>query len=508
MSSLQQRLRDLIDDSKQKYFFRLTQKLSTIQKCTKAYWALLKSFLNNRKIPVIPPLFHNNKFVTDFKGKAELFNSFFAKQCSLIKNGSKFPPRLHFLTDKRLSTAKFVSNDILKIIKNLNPSKAHGHDKTSIRMLKICGDSLCRSLELLFNDCLANGIFPSDWKKGNTVPVHKKNDKQHINNYRTISLLPLRSKIFERLIFNEMFGFFIENDLISQHQSGFKPGDSCINQLLSITHEIYQSFDECFDVRSVFLDIPKAFDKVWHDVLVFKLKQNDISGNLLNLLSNFLRNRKQRVVLKRQTSSWADVNAGVPQGSILGPLLFLIYIIDLADGLSSNAKLFADGTSLFSVVHNSNTTAKELNNDLVKISRWAYQWKMSFSPDLSKQAQEVIFSRKAKKECHSPLAFNNNNVSETNSQKHLGVVLDNRLSFEDHLKMILNKVNKTIGLLRKLYNILPRSALLIIYKSFIRPHLHYGDIIYDQAYNASFHQKLELLQYNACLAITGAIRGT
>ena len=186
LSSLQQRLRDLIDDSKQKYFSRLTHKLSTIQKSSKAYWALLKIFLNNRKIPVIPPLFHNNKFVTDFKEKAELFNSFFAKQCSLIKNESKLPPRLHFLTNKRLSTVKFVNNDILKIIQNLNSSKAHGHDKISIRMLKICGNSLCRPLELIFNDCLANGIFPSDWKKGNIVPVHKKNDNQSLKNYRPI----------------------------------------------------------------------------------------------------------------------------------------------------------------------------------------------------------------------------------------------------------------------------------------------------------------------------------
>ena len=160
-------------------------------------------------------------------------------------------------------------------------------------------------------------------------------------------------------------------------------------------------FDEGFDVRSVFLDISKAFDgmmplTVWHDGIIFKLKQNGISGNLLSLLSSFLRNRKQRVVLNGQTS-WADVNAGVPQGSILGPLLFLIYINDLADGLSSNPKLFADDTSLFSVAHNANTTPKELNNDLVKINRWAYQWKMSFNPDPSKQIQEVIFSRKTKK---------------------------------------------------------------------------------------------------------------
>ena len=202
LSSLQQWLCDLIDDSKQKYFLRLTQMLNTIQKRTKAYWALLIFFLNNRKIPVIPPIFHTNKFVTDFKEKAELFNSFFAKQCSLIKYDSRLPPRLHFLTDKRLSTVKFVNTDILKIIQNLNPNKAHGHDKISIRMLKICGNSLCRPLELLFNDCLVNGIFPSVWKKGNIVPIHKKNDKQRLNNYRPIFLLPICSKIFERLIFN------------------------------------------------------------------------------------------------------------------------------------------------------------------------------------------------------------------------------------------------------------------------------------------------------------------
>ena len=147
----------------------------------------------------------------------------------------------------------------------------------------------------------------------------------------------------------------------------------------------------------VHLDISKAFDKVWHDGLIFKLKRNGISGNLLNLLSNFLSNRKERVVLNGQTSSWTDVNAGVSQGSILGSFLFLIFINDLADGVSSNVKLFADDTSLFSVVHNANTTAKELYNDLVKISRWPYQWKMSFNPDHSKQGQEIIFSRKTKR---------------------------------------------------------------------------------------------------------------
>ena len=155
---------------------------------------------------------------------------------------------------------------------------------------------------------------------------------------------------------------------MSSHQSGFKGGDSYINQLLSITHEIYKSFDESFEVREVFLDISKAFDRVWHDDLIFKLQENDISGKLLLLLKDFLKSRKQRVVLNGQHSSWKDVTAGVPQGSILGPLLFLVYINDLSNDLKSNPKLFADETSLFSVIHDVNSSQIDLIEDLDKIN--------------------------------------------------------------------------------------------------------------------------------------------
>ena len=154
---------------------------------------------------------------------------------------------------------------------------------------------------------------------------------------------------------------------------------------------------------------------------------------MIYLLCDFLKNRKQRVLLNGQVSDWSDVRAGVPQSSILGPLLFLIYINDLSEGLSSNVKLFADDTSLFSVIHDSNTSALELNSDLTKINRWAFQWKMCFKPDHKKQAQEVIFSRKSKAISHPPLVFNNNNVIQTISQKHRSIILDTRLSFEKHL---------------------------------------------------------------------------
>ena len=165
------------------------------------------------------------------------------------------------------------------------------------------------------------------------VPLHKKSDKQILKNYRSVSLLPICGKVFKRLIYNNVFEYFIENDLNSPNQSGFKPGESCTNQLISITHEVYQSFDEGFEVRGVFLDISEAFDKVWHNGLIYKLKQNGVAGDLLDTLTNFLKERKQRVVLNGQYSTWTNVEAGVPQDSILGPLLFLIRL----NSLNSNS---------------------------------------------------------------------------------------------------------------------------------------------------------------------------
>ena len=213
----------------------------------KTYWSILKALLNNKKIPCIPPLFHEGKYVTDFKKKAELFNSFFAKQCSIIQNSSKLPLTLNKKTENSISSITFNRNDITTTIRSLDPNKAHHYNMISIRMLKISDKSICKPLS---------------------------SDKQILKNYQPVSLLPICRKVFERLIYNCQFEYFIGNDLISPNQSGFKPGDSCTNQLISIAHEIYQSFDDGFEVRDVFLGISKAFGKVWHNGVIYKLKQN------------------------------------------------------------------------------------------------------------------------------------------------------------------------------------------------------------------------------------------
>ena len=191
-------------------------------------------------------------------------------------------------------------------------------------------------------------------------------------------------KIFEKIIFNSLYAHLTTNNLLSENQSGFRPGDSTVNQLLAITTEIYKAFETLNETRAVFLDISKAFDKVWHEGLLFKLKQNGINGKLLLMLSDFLANRKQRVVLNGVESPWESIQSGVPQGSVLGPLFFLIYINDLTNNISSNIRLFADDSPLFLKVTNVNLAHLTLSEDLNKITSWAHQRKMKFNPDLSK----------------------------------------------------------------------------------------------------------------------------
>ena len=221
-----------------------------------------------------------------------------------------------------------------------------------------------------------------------------------------------------------------------------------------------------------------------------------------------LSGRLQRVALNRQASSWRSVLAGVPQGSILGPVLFLIYISDLPNELKSNVKLFADDTSLFTIVKDKNESVNTLNNDLMLISKWVYNWKMLFNPDTSKPAQEVLFSRKKQVQIHPTISLNNIQVERVPYQKHLGLILDEKLNSKQHIVSAISKVNKGISIIKKLRYSLPRKSLITIYKAFLRPLIDYGDIIYDQLQNDSFSEKLESIQYKAALAITGAIQGT
>ena len=205
----------------------------------------------------------------------------------------------HFLTDARINTINFSDTDVLTLIRNLNPNKAAGSDGISGQMLLICDKSVVLPLEFIFKNILDTSIYLDIWKLANVTPVYKKENKQLVKNYRPISLLPICGKILEKLIFNSLYFYLNSNNLITVNQSGFRPGDSCCNQLLFLVNEIHKAFEDpkSLELRAVFLDISKAFDKVWHEGLLFKLKQNGVSGKLLKFFESYLSNRKQRVAL-------------------------------------------------------------------------------------------------------------------------------------------------------------------------------------------------------------------
>ena len=395
-----------VEMAKLSYLKNLGIKINDPNTSQKVYWKIIQRVMNKCRAPKIPPLYVNNVFIMISRAKAIYFNEFFSNQCKPIINNSVLPV-LRFFTNKRIDRVTIENEEIISLVRNINPNKATGSDGISGQMLLLCDDSISIPLQIIYSNILSTSIYPDIWKIANVTPIFKKGDKQLIKNYRPISLLPICSKILEKLIFNQLYTYLHTNNLLTKNQSGFRPGDSTTNQLLYLIDEIHQAFDctESFEVRSVFLDISKAFDKVWHKGLVFKLEQNGISGCLLNLFQNYLNNRKQRVVLNGSFSELSSVESGVPQGSILGPLLFLIYINDLETNIKSNINFFADDTMLFSIVKDPLITANDLNYDLDIINKWAHQWKLEFNPDPLKSAVEILFSCKKKPSYPSSYLF-------------------------------------------------------------------------------------------------------
>jgi hypothetical protein len=273
VKSIQNLTSHLIRVAKDSYIANLAKKLCDSRRGSKIFWTAFKRLINKKKNTNIPPLIENGVFVTDFNQKSNIFNTYFAQQCHPLQNNSVLA-NFSLLTNASLCSIEVHHEDITKIIQKLNPKKSHGIDNISIAMLQICPQALSIPLKILFDRCMREGSFPGIWKRANVQPVHKKESKQSKTQYRPISLLPICGKIFEKIIFDQMYVFLNSNNLISQNPSGFGHGDSTINQLLSISTEIYEAYENYEETRAVFLNISKAFDKVWHEGLIFKLKEN------------------------------------------------------------------------------------------------------------------------------------------------------------------------------------------------------------------------------------------
>jgi len=400
------------------------------------------------------------------------------------------------------------TSEITKLIKNLETDKACGPDKITNKMLKLASPSLSPLLSKLFNILLLNSTYPDVWKIGIVCIIYKKGEKSNPENYRPITLLSTISKLFEKLIYNSIFSHISNLNLLYKYQSGFLRGHSTADQLLSIISFIFEAFHENKDVRAIFLDIAAAFDTIPHNLLLHKIKAYGIRGNCHDLLHSYLENRKFQVRVNGELSIVSRnnfINSGVPQGSILGPLLFLIYINDLPDILQCKTFIYADDTSIYTPVDpkNPNRYNLLLQEDLNMISAWSKKWGLNFKPAKS---CDIIFMKRGVRD-YGALSLDGSVIERKHFHKHLGFTLDEHLNFKEHIHALSQKVQKLINPLRYLSKTMKSCHLNTIYQSFIRPHFDYCDIRYNSANKTNLSQ-IERIHYRAALAVSGCIQGS
>ncbi len=471
----------------------------------KKWWCLTKSLLNNKSQTAIPPLFEGDSVVTDSNHKAAIFNRFFADNSKLPPHAATHPlPQFEYLTEQRLDSMAVTPNEVQKVLKSLNVSKATGPDNIGNFALKICADAIALPLAQLFNHSLQVNKFPSKWKFSHVVPVHKNKSRNDKCNYRPISLLCNISKVMERLVHDKLYSYLTSNSFLTPLNSGFRKQDSAVNQLVALNDSICKSLDQKHDVRAVFLDLSKAFDRVWHRGLLFKLRQLGITGPILSWLESYLSDRHQRVVIDGQSSEWIKTESGVPQGSILGPLLFLVFVNDLVKDIQTNIRLFADDTSLFHSITDSHTTELLLNQDLQKISDWATQWLMIFNV---LKNEVMTLSLRRNRPPQPPLFFNGTPLKEVTEHTHLGLTLSSNMSWKSHVDRVCLRAGQRNNILRKLKFRLPRKTLENLYKSLVRPILEYSNVVFDDG-SIVLSQRLESIQMDAARTCTRALLST
>ena len=286
-----------------------------------------------------PPLEKDGLVFVEEEEKANVLNDFFRDQTLLNDHDAALPEIAPYLVERCLSSLILSPDDVKLILKSLPVGKATGPDGLSNRILSVLADELSIPVCALFNQSLQHGTVPDCFKETHVCPILKGGDPAVPSNYRPISLLSNLDKALERLVFKYLYNHLLDNNILTSFQSGFRPGDSTVNQLTYLYDTFCHALDSGKEIRVVFCDISKAFDRVWHSGLIHRLKAAGVTGNLLQWFTSYLENRKQRVVLSGVKSVWNYIKASVPQGSILGPLSFLLYINDIVTEIRSNIRL-------------------------------------------------------------------------------------------------------------------------------------------------------------------------
>lgn len=439
----------------------------------KRFWSFFHSITKSRSLPSL--LYDNARSTSseDAQVKSNMFNDFFCSVFTLTVNPC--PTVTGPVLSDPVPCPDFAVNDIESVLKEIDVSKACAPNDISPFILKNCRSVLSSSLTWIFNTSVRKAKVPSAWKRSHVIPIFKKGDKSHVSNYRPISLLVSASKILERCMFNHLYPHV--SPLLHHLQHGFMKKRSCTTQLLKVYHDIGKILDQGGQIDVVYLDYSKAFDCVSHKYLLFKLKHFfNFSDGLISWISDYLSGRSQTVLVDGFNSDWKPVTSGVPQGSILGPFLFLLFINDMPNCInSSTTALFADDCKVFKSIKSLHDCTA-VQNDLSAMHEWSNNWQMSFN---AAKCKILTITRS-----RSPILYNyhldGTMLERVGEFKDLGITFDNNLKFTTHVNSIISKANKLCGVIKRAVGYrAPQNVKVQLYKSLVRPNLEYSTQVWS-----------------------------
>jgi hypothetical protein len=481
---LRNKIKNLVSTKYKQHMENITTNLVSNPK---RFWTLLKDRTRSKTSPSM--LVHQDVEETDPKKLCEIFNTYFSSVFN--KNTYDTLPEISITRDEGLMEIHLTEEEVSKELSKINTTKAPGPDGISTRVLKECRDELKTPITRLYNSSLKTGKLPNDWKKANVVPIYKKGNKLEVSNYRPVSLLPIISKILERCVLNRIIELI--RPKISRMQYGFMKGKSTVTQIITVLANIHNIFDNREKTDVIYFDLAKAFDSVPHTLLIHKLQSFGIHGRLLNWIRDYLTDRMQRVTCDGYNSSWLPVSSGVPQGSILGPILFIIYINDLPDILAPETlcAIFADDTKIYRQVQNEDDIVA-LQTDIDKVAEWGNTWGLNFNT--TKTTHLPICPSNS---IDSEYTMDNNEIRQESLMNDLGINIASNLRWSNHINIIIKKAHQRLGLIiRTLGYDAPVQAKKNAYVAMVRSVLEYGSSIWSPTDKETL-RKLEKIQRKA-----------
>ena len=471
-------------------------------------WKIIKSIINKNSVSKTTTKFIINNTETDNKLEiSESFNNFYVNLGSSL--AEKLPSTdvdpisyMNNVTNSTLSLEPVTEDEVKKIMQNMKNSSA-GWDDLSPKTIKSTYTHFLKPLVHICNLSLLHGVFPQELKIARVIPLYKGGDSSYMVNYRPVSVLPVFSKVLERIMYDRVIDFINLNDLLHKLQFGFRALHSTSIALMILVDKITKALHSGEYVLGVFIDFSKAFDTVNHEILLRKLHFYGITGTAYKWFASYLHDRSQYVTYNNTSSSKKPISCGVPQGSILGPLLFLLYINDIAN-ISDILYLilFADDTNAFLSGKNINQMISTMNVELEKLSIWLYANKLSLN--VAKTHFIIFRSIGMKKPVYDrELIINDEVVLQQNQTKFLGVILDEKLTWDPHIKYIKPKIAKGIGIVNKAKRLINSKTLLILYYSFIYPYFNYAVEVWGDTCD-SYLKPLITLQKRAIRTITSS----